>query len=440
MSAVVAEKLGAGDRCLASLQQQLRAIASPWGPDYTSLFPNIPALPTAREEEWQFTDLRDLYAVDWQAAPNATLSPSDAAPFQLPEAPHSRLVLVNGRYAPDLSDLSDLGAGISVSSFAQLDSERRAKLNYYLSQSMAGDSFEQLNRSGFGDLAVIWAEKDAIAPRPLHLLHLAAAAQTPLWMQPRIVAIAEAGAKLQLVEYYGAITKNCSDVPQKNSYWVNTATEIYLGDSAHLNHSRIQREAGGCFHIGNSTTYQAKNSHYTLNDFHLGGQLSRHNLRVVQKGEQTETYLNGLTAIAQAQTSDTHSEVRLQYPHGTVSQLHKCILSDRAHGVFSGKIFVPKAAQMTNATQLNRNLLLSPKTRINTKPELQITADNVKCAHGATVSQLEADELFYLQSRGLTQTAARNLLLDAFAAEICDRLPLSSLRQRLMQCLTCRTV
>jgi Fe-S cluster assembly protein SufD len=130
----------------------------------------------------------------------------------------------------------------------------------------------------------------------------------------------------------------------------------------------------------------------------------------------------------------------LNHPYATTHQLHKCIIDGNSHGVFNGKIFVPKAAQFTNATQLNRNLLLSPKARINTKPELQITADNVKCSHGATISQLEADELFYLQSRGLNETDARHLLIDAFAAEILEKIPLTSLRQRLTQCVACRTV
>ena len=131
------------------------------------------------------------------------------------------------------------------------------------------------------------------------------------------------------------------------------------------------------------------------------------------------------------QTLDTHSIIALTKPHGTTDQLHKCIVGDGAHTVFNGKVFVPKAAQLTNATQLNRNLMLSPKARVDTKPELQITADNVKCAHGATVSQLEAEEIFYLRSRGLDENDANQLLIDAFAAEIIDRLPLESLRTQI---------
>jgi Fe-S cluster assembly protein SufD len=143
--------------------------------------------------------------------------------------------------------------------------------------------------------------------------------------------------------------------------------------------------------------------------------------------------------ISGEQTADTHSAIYLNFPGGTTDQLHKCIVDGHAHAVFNGKVFVPKAAQLTNASQLNRNLLISPKARVNTKPELQITADNVKCSHGATVSQLEADEVFYLQSRGLTAQDARNLLIDAFATEILDRIPLESLQQRLGQCVACRS-
>lgn len=140
-----------------------------------------------------------------------------------------------------------------------------------------------------------------------------------------------------------------------------------------------------------------------------------------------------MTIIGGQQLADTHSAIALNYPHGTSKQLHKCILSDRAHGVFNGKIFVPKPAQLTDAAQLNQNLLLSSKARIDTKPQLEITADNVKCAHGATVSQLEDDEIFYLQSRGIDANDARNLLVNAFATEAINQIPVPSVRQSLMQ-------
>ncbi|MGH2416341.1 MAG: SufB/SufD family protein, partial [Microcystaceae cyanobacterium] len=150
-------------------------------------------------------------------------------------------------------------------------------------------------------------------------------------------------------------------------------------------------------------------------------------------GEQTQTTLNGLTMIGGNQLADTHSAIALNYPYGRSQQLHKCIVGDRAHAVFNGKVFVPKPAQLTDAAQLNRNLLLSPKARVDTKPQLEITADNVKCAHGATVSQLEDDEIFYLQSRGIDEDDARNLLINAFTAEVINQIPVHSLQERLTQ-------
>ncbi|MFM7437438.1 MAG: Fe-S cluster assembly protein SufD, partial [Snowella sp.] len=220
----------------------------------------------------------------------------------------------------------------------------------------------------------------------------------------------------------------------------NVVTEIYLAENSQVNHIRNQRESGDSFHIAKTVISQAKNSRYKNYDFNLGAKLCRHNLEIYQQGEQTETNLNGLTIIAGRQVSDTHSAIYLRYPHGKTNQLHKCIVDEYSHAIFSGKVFVPKAAQMTNANQLNRNLVLSSKARINTKPELQITADNVKCSHGATVSQLEADEVFYLRSRGLNDYDARHLLLYAFAGEILDKVSLKSLQQRLRQCISCRTI
>ena len=183
------------------------------------------------------------------------------------------------------------------------------------------------------------------------------------------------------------------------SYFNNAVTEICLHNNAEVNHTRLQQESAASFHIGKTAVSQTRDSRYTINEINFGGKLYRHNPEILQQGEQTTTNLNGLTVATGVQVADTHSIVALTKPQGTTNQLHKCIVSGRAHSVFNGKVFVPKAAQLTDATQLNRNLLLSSQARVDTKPELQITADNVKCSHGATVSQLEAEEIFYHRSR-----------------------------------------
>ncbi|MCU0537241.1 MAG: Fe-S cluster assembly protein SufD [Hydrococcus sp. Prado102] len=398
-------------------------------------------IPSKRDEEWRFTDLSELLQVQFQAAAATTVTTDDLNAFVLPEAKASRIVFVNGFYAPELSDVSGLPDGVYVGNLANLSDPYNDKIVKYLAQQEgASEVFTALNTAGLTDVAVIWANPNVVVETPIHLLFITVASDFPSFAQPRVLVVAETNSSLQFVEYYGAITQNCSDIPQKRPYLTNTVTEIWVNENAQVNHTRKNRESGDGFHIAKTAIAQGKDSRYTCNEISLGGKLYRHNLEVFQKGEQTTTNLNGLISITGEQLADTHSAIFLTKPYGTTDQLHKCIIDGNAHAVFNGKVFVPKPAQLTNAAQLNRNLLLSPKARVNTKPELQITADNVKCSHGATVSQLEADEVFYLRSRGLNEVDARYLLVDAFAAEIIQRIPLESLRQRLTQCVACRTI
>ena len=394
-------------------------------------------IPSKKDEEWRFSDLSGLLKLNLQLADEFKLSPAILEEFALPETDRTRLVFVNGVYAPELSNLEGLPAGVYVGNLAGLGITQKDKIVKYLAQQQGADeTFTALNTSGLTDVAVVWANPNAIVDKPIHLLFLTNPSESPTFSQPRTLVVAERSSSLQLLENYGVVGEENSPRP----YFTNAVTEIWLEENAQVNHSRIHKETGGGFHIGKSAIAQERDSRYTCNEISLGCQLYRHNLEVGQTGEQTETRLNGLIAIGGQQLADTHSLVSLTKPHGITDQLHKCIVGDRARAVFNGKIIVPKAAQLTNAAQLNRNLLLSPKARVNTKPELQITADNVKCSHGATVSQLEDDEVFYLRSRGLTESDARYLLIDAFAAEILQRLPVESLRKRLAQCIACRTM
>ena len=250
--------------------------------------------------------------------------------------------------------------------------------------------------------------------------------------------VAETNSQVTFVEDYLTVNDWC--LKRSHPYFVNAVTEIWAEENAQIHHHRIQRDNNESFHIGKTAVSQARYSRYTCDAISLGSKISRHNLDVFQTGEQTETTLNGLTMVAGEQLADTHSQIILNYPHGTTRQLQKNIASDRSHIVFNGRVFVGKAAQLTDAGQLNRNLLLSSKARVDTKPQLEIIADNVKCTHGATVSQLDDDEIFYLQSRGLDKASAHNLLVDAFAGEIINMVPLNSVQTMLTQCVACRTL
>lgn len=373
------------------------------------------SVPTRKDEDWRFIDLASLTAAKFVTAREV-----EAVYKPIAEMP-SRLVFVNGKYNARLSDTSQLPAGVYLGSLGNLPSEYDAAA--YFAQQPGADAFTALNTAGGRDTAVVWVGKNVVLDTPIHLVFIANGESEASFSQPRTLVVAETGANISLVEEYSGT----------GEYFTNAVTEVFVKDNARVNHTRLQQESSTSYHIGKTAISQARDSHYTINEINLGAKLFRHNPEVWQQGEQTETNLNGLTVATGEQISDTHSIIALTKPHGKTDQLHKCIVSDRAHTVFNGKVFVPKEAQLTNATQLNRNLMLSSKARVDTKPELQITADNVKCAHGATVSQLEADEIFYLRSRGLSEADANQLLIDAFAAEIIDRLSVESLRNRITQ-------
>ncbi|MEH2304102.1 Fe-S cluster assembly protein SufD [Nostoc sp.] len=400
--------------------QELRQSAASWVRNST--------IPTTREEEWRFTDLSSLRKLQFNVK---TVNYASLEFDILPEAANSRLVFVNGVFAPELSAVSDLPSGIVVSNLAGLSVVEQEGVRQYLAQAEgAQEVFTALNTAGITDAAVVWVKKNVVVETPIHLVFISVVGETATISQPRCLVVAESGSQVSLVEEYVA---GKMPTPQEGGvYLTNAVTEIWVGDNAEVSHTRVEWEGAEAFHIGKTAIAQARDSRYTSHAITLGAKLSRHNLEILQTGEQTQTTLNGLTIISGKQLADTHSAIALNYPHGTSDQLHKCIVGDRAHAVFNGKVFVPKPAQLTNAAQLNRNLLLSSKARVDTKPQLEITADNVKCAHGATVSQLEDDEIFYLQSRGIDENDARKLLINAFAAEVINKIPVPSLREILL--------
>ena len=386
-------------------------------------------IPNTREEEWRFTDLSSLKQVTFNNNVE-TFHGTSLQSIILPEV-SQRLVFVNGVYSPDLSNTENLPSGLIVGNLDVLSSEI---VGEYLAQAEgAKEVFTAVNTAALNDVAVVWVGKNVVVETPIHLLFVSVSGESATISQPRVLVVAESNSQVTLIEEYIASSQN------EGVYFTNSVTEIWVNENAQVSHNRIAREGAAAFHVGKTAVTQARYSRYSCNAVTVGGKISRHNLEILQTGEQTETTLNGLTVIADNQLADTHSALSLNHPHGVSKQLHKCIIGDRAHGVFNGKIFVPKLAQLTNASQLNRNLLLSSKSRIDTKPQLEITADNVKCAHGATVSQLEDDQIFYLQSRGIDENDARKLLVNAFATEIINFIPVPSLRESLLKTVTSLT-
>jgi len=380
------------------------------------------AIPSTRDEAWRFADLSPLLQADLQPVDvHPTLGFPHIKPFIVPEAVSSRLVFVNGVYDSALSAVDGLPDGVLVSNLGTAAAFK--DLSPHLAQQPGAEEvFTTLNTASFTDGALVWVEKDQVIDKPIQILYVSTATQ-PAIAHPRCLIVAQLGSKLTLIEDFVTL--------HEGVYFTNSVTEIVVADNAEVNHTRIQRDSSEAVHIGKTIATQAQNSRYTCNAISFGGKLSRHNLEVYQTGEQTDTVLNGLTMITGNQVSDTHSAIAFTKPHSTSRQIHKCIVDDHAHAIFNGKVLVPKAAQLTNAGQLSKTLLLSPKARIDTKPQLEIVADNVKCAHGATVSQLDTDEVFYLQSRGIDEASSRKLLTFAFAYEVIDQIPVTSLKAQL---------
>ncbi|AFZ07650.1 Iron-regulated ABC transporter permease protein SufD [Oscillatoria nigro-viridis PCC 7112] len=389
--------------------------------------------PTVKDEEWRFTDLSPLLQIPLHLPESnqpeiklsdITMPVKDRADLPL------RLVFVNGFYAPHLStvNLPNLPLDFYAGNLSNVPEKYQGRISDVLSKHrQQTEVFTALNTAGLTDSAVVFVPANMSIDLPIHLLFLTAPGASPTMSQPHCSVIAEPGSNVTLVEDYATIGNVAA--------FTNAVTDVLVGENATVNHVRLQREAGEVVHIGKSAIEQSRNSRYTCHAISLGGKISRHNLEVFQRGEATKTTLNGLSVAFGEQLSDTHSVIDFNHPHGTSRQLHKCIVGNKARAVFNGKVFVRKAAQLTDAGQLSRNLLLSPRARVDTKPQLEIVADNVKCSHGATVSQLEDDELFYLQSRGLDLERSRYLLIDAFAAEMLNQLPIIGVAKMLSTCV-----
>ena len=381
-------------------------------------------IPNTREEEWRFTDLSALRKLELLVGKKYDLSEDDIPYF--PEA-KIRLVFINSIYTPELSTTAKLPSGVLVSNLASLPLGHIKRVQQYIARSKGDwEVFTALNTAGINDVGVVWISENVVLEEPIHIVFITAGEEAAI-SQPRCLVVGETSSQATLVEEHTNY-KNTKGV-----YFSNSVTEIFVNKNAQINHTRIQADNMEAFHIGKTTVTQEKHSSYNCHSISLGGKLSRHNLEILQAGEDTETTLKSLTIIGGQQLADTHSAILLNHPHGKSRQLHKYILVDNAHGIFSSKVVMSKSAQLNDVEQLNHNLLLSPKARVDTKPQLLISADNVKCSHGATTSQLEDNQIFYLKSRSLNEDSARKLLIQAFAAEIINRISLPSLQERLVK-------
>ena len=384
-------------------------------------------VPTTRDEEWRFTDISPLVKLSFQPVhARSSLQISDVEHFYIEEAT-TRLVFVDGAYSPELSLQSNgvKDSGLIVMNLPTAVSAHASAIEPHLGRHVGFEDnvFAALNTAFLHDGALIIVPRNASVDKPVHLLFIAT--QKEAASHPRCLLIAESGSAVTVVEDYVSL--------QEEAYITNAVTEIALADNAQVNHIRVQRDSTEAFHIASCAVSLAHASRYRSVSVALGARISRYDLNALLTAEGVECTVDGLALITGRQLADTHTCIDHAKPHGTSWQSHKCIVDGAAHAVFNGKIMVRPGAQRTDSSQSSRNLLLNAKARVDTKPQLEIFADDVKCAHGATVGQLDNEEVFYLKSRGLSEITARNLLTYAFGAEIIDRISVASLKHRLEQ-------
>ncbi len=379
-------------------------------------------LPTTSDEDWKYMDLKALDGITFGHAPRAAV---DISGFLLPEMVGTRQVFVNGLHAPHASCTSAVPAGVRFLPLSTA-SEACHALGSVPNGAEPG-LFEDLNTARFEDGAVLLVPKNLKVTLPLHLLFITKT-EAPVAVFPRLMVVLERGAELELVEeHHGTGT-----------YLTCPVVEVKVGEDAILRHERVQRDSDDAFHLGTLKAEVARGGQYHSRTLSFGARLSRQQ-PWVRLAEGAEATLDGLALLEGSQVADTHSFLHHAEPKATSHQLHKCIVDGKARAIFNGQIRVAPRAQGTDARQQSRNLLLSEGARVDTKPQLDIYADDVKCSHGATVGQLDPEELFYLESRGLNADDARNLLTYGFAADVLRHIPVASLRRTLRQLVMART-
>jgi Fe-S cluster assembly protein SufD len=412
-------ELGPGPAWLQALREKARARLGEIG------------FPTTEQEEWRFTNVAPLRQWPLHAAEPSgrSISSADIKPFHLAGDGYC-LVFVDGRFRSDLSTLPREGAPLRAGSLkAQWDGEGhelQQHLARYADEKV--NFFTALNTASFEDGAIVIVPAKAVVEQPVQLLYLAASERSGAAVNVRNLIVAHQGSSVKIIETYASLT----DAP----HLTNAVTELALGVEARIEHCKLQNENARAFHIATVQAVQSRNSHWLSHSIATGARLARNQIQTWLVDEGAEAMLNGLYLARGEQLIDHHTVVDHAHPRCESHEFYYGILSGRSHGVFNGKIFVRKDAQKTNAKQTNRNLVLSEHALINTKPQLEIFADDVKCTHGATVGQLNDEALFYLRSRGIGADLARQMLVRAFADDAVERITLPQVRAYLDQLLT----
>jgi Fe-S cluster assembly protein SufD len=380
--------------------------------------------PTTHDEDWRFTNVSAIAQTRFILADgNAGVTATDLEPFSSASFACC-LVFVNGRFSPQLSRIPALPKGVEAGSLAQAIVKHPAVVERYLGKHLDfyRDAFSALNTAFVDDGAYVYVSRSTVLDTPIYALYVSTPGAKPAMTHPRNLIVIEENSQATIVEDYVSLASPVSVAGSENRAFSNTVTELVAGESAVVSHYMIVREGEQSFNVSTLRIQQARSSNVATHSLLLGGALIRNNVHPVLAGEGAECLINGLFMGNGRQHMDNYMLVEHASPHCDSRQFYNGILNGQARGVFHGRIIVHKDAQKTDAKQTNRNLLLCDDAQIDTKPQLEIYADDVKCTHGATIGQVDESALFYLRSRGLSEESAKHLLLQAFANECLDRM------------------
>ena len=384
--------------------------------------------PTTRMEEWRFTNVKPIADANFNLAPSVNgVGDSALERYAYPDC--HQLVMVNGRFSAELSQLGDLPAGVVVCGLEEALELHPETVDAHLGRyaKFEEHAFVALNTALYRDGAFVWVPRGVVLDKPVNLVLLGRSEGEPSAFFPRTLVVAEESSQLTLIEQHASVGDG--------TYFTCPVTEIVTGANAVVDHYKLQRESIEALHVATLQMWQDRDSNFRSHSISWGGGVVRNDVNAVLDGEGCEATLNGLYMAEGKQVVDNHMRVEHVKPHCDSHELYKGILEGRSRAVFSGRIYVHRGAQKTDAKQTNRNLLLSDEALCNSHPQLEIFADDVRCTHGSTVGQLDREAVFYLRSRGIGEEAARSLLTYAFAADIVERIRVAPVRQDLEEFL-----
>ncbi len=383
--------------------------------------------PTTEDEDWRFTNVAPItrLPLNPRGSPSGSPAPSVALQTTFGSLRGTKLVFVDGYFNQELSRVGPGEKGIEILNLAAALAASPGIVERHLGRYRQDEqnAFAALNTAFFTDGAFIFLPRGTVVRDPIHVLHLSTGGPGDVTAQIRHLVVAEAGSEATILEHYASLTEQ--------AHVTNVVTEMVLEPGAKVEHCKFQEENSNSFHMASLHAELGRSSNFIAHSFVSGARLSRNNIRTVLAGEGIECVLNGLYITKDEQLADHHMIVEHAQPHCNSHEYFNGILDGKSRGVFHGRILVRQIAQKTDAKQTNKNLLLSDDAGVNTKPQLEIYADDVKCTHGATIGQLNEESIFYLRARGIGKERARRMLMHAFAGEIIDRIRSEPIRETL---------